>query len=140
LGVKVTLTVVLAPAATLTGNVLGVKLKSAAFVPPSVAPETVNAALPVLFTVTTIVLGVFTGTEPKSTVAVDRLTVGAGVGPGEGALVLLPPHEMRATNSMDTTTTVNSREKLNFIWDLGQPGGGGRFGVPTTMISGTALP
>jgi hypothetical protein len=77
-GLNVTLTVQVAFAATELQ--LFVCVKSAAFVPPTVTPLTVSAAVPELVTVTIIAALVLpTVTLPKPSVVVLRLMAGEGV-------------------------------------------------------------
>jgi hypothetical protein len=78
-GVKVAVSVQLAPAATEPAAQVPVRAKSLALVPPSVMPLIVSAALPVLVSVTLCAaLEVPTCTLPNAMVLLDKLTAGAG--------------------------------------------------------------
>lgn len=121
-GLKLTLTVVLLPAEMLIGKAGALKLKSVVL--ESVAPEMVKVAFPVLVTVKVLVTVLPTGWGSNVKLAGARLTDGFPLGPG--ALTLVPPHAASNSNEITSTKTGDRRRTRNVIWDLGQPGGGGR--------------
>jgi len=100
-GAKLTVTVRLEPAVTVTGKVRGLMERPA---PDSVTAETTRSAFPVLVTVTVRLLVVPTVTLPKFRLLGAALIEGLGVGLGDGSETPVPPHPVSRKGNTNKDT------------------------------------